>query len=216
MARKKALIVLREPETIDMMSDPMRKEIMRLLSKRSMTETELSELLGITKTSVSYHLKTLKKAGMIKVQRTAIEEHGILQKFYEPTSVHFVVDFEKIPLMVRKHYLDVRMERLRGMLTLFQVVEKSRGRRLVVTPDLLEELAEELARSLAVVGARHEGEETDLERETYLTMLNAEAFLEVLRIEKWRRFFEQAGLLGEFLMKQLSNQLDMNLRRVSA
>nr|MDO8098716.1 helix-turn-helix domain-containing protein [Candidatus Njordarchaeota archaeon] len=212
MAKKKALIVLRDPETIDMMSDPMRKEIMRLLSKRSMTETELSELLGITKTSVSYHLKALKKAGMIKVQRTAIEEHGILQKFYEPTSVHFVVDFEKIPLMVKKHYLDVRMERLRGMLTLFQVVEKSRGRELVVTPDLLEELAEEQARSLAVVGARHEGEETDLERETYLTMLNAEAFIEVLRTEKWRKFFEQAGVLGEFIVKQLSNQLKMSLR----
>jgi DNA-binding transcriptional ArsR family regulator len=205
MVRKKGLVVLRDPETIDLMSDAMRKEIMRLLSKRSMTETELSEFLGITKTSVSYHLRLLKNAGLIKVQRTAIEEHGIMQKFYEPSAVHFVADFEKIPLMIKKHYLDVHIERLRGMLTLFQVVERRKGQSLAVTPDLVEELAEEIAESIAAVAVRHEGEETELERETYLTTLYAEAFIEVLKTEKWMAFFERAGLLGKFITKQLNN-----------
>jgi predicted transcriptional regulator len=197
--KKKGVIVIRDPETIHMMSDSMRKEIHRMLSMKPMTETELSELLGITKASVGYHLKLLKEAGIIKVERTAIEEHGILQKFYETTSVHFVIDYEKAPLMIRKHYLDVHMERLRGILGLFQMVQR-RGKRYVpIKSDVVEELAEEIAKSIVVVGTEHENEETELDRETYLTVLYGEALAKVVGNNKWRRFFKEAGILGKFI-----------------
>jgi predicted transcriptional regulator len=201
--KKKAVIVIRDPETIHMMSDSMRKEIHRILSMKPTTETELSELLGITKASVGYHLKLLKEAGIIKVERTAIEEHGILQKFYETTSVHFVIDYEKAPLMIRKHYLDVHMERLRGILGLFQMVQKTFKRYVPIKSDMVEELAEEIAKSIAVVGAEHENEETELDRETYLTVLYGEALAKVAENDRWRRFFKETGVLGEFIISSL-------------
>jgi predicted transcriptional regulator len=201
--KKKGVIVIRDPETIHMMSDSMRKEIHRMLSMKPMTETELSELLGITKASVGYHLKLLKEAGIIKVERTAIEEHGILQKFYETTSVHFVIDYEKAPLMIRKHYLDVHMERVRGILGLFQMVQKRSKPYVPIKSDIVEELAEEIAKSIAVVGAEHENEETELNRETYLTILYGQALVKVVENDRWRRFFKETGVLGEFIMSRL-------------
>jgi DNA-binding transcriptional ArsR family regulator len=212
MTKKKAVVVIRDPKIILMMSDPIRKEIHRLLSKKFMTEKELSALLGITKASVGYHLRLLKDAGIIRIQRTSIEQHGILQKFCETSSVHFVVDYERVPLMVRKHYLDVHMERLRGILSLLQAVRREKGRHISINSDIVEELAEDIAKSIVAVGVEHEGQETDLDRETYLTILYGEALTRIFSSEKWREFFKEAGQLGEFTLTECSCVYDMVFR----
>jgi predicted ArsR family transcriptional regulator len=203
IARKRAVVVIRDARTIYIMADSMRKEIYRLLSQRPMTETELAGVLGINKASAGYHLRLLMKVGLIRVQRTAVENHGILQKFYETTSAHFVVDYEKAPLMVKEHFLDVHMERVRGILGLLQMIRMKEDGHIAVSSDIVEELAEEMAKRIATVATKYEEAETELERETFRTMLYGEALTEVLKNERWSKLFQKAGSLGEFIVKRL-------------
>ncbi len=59
----------------------MREKILELLSQREMTVTELAEVLGISKATVSHHLEKLRKEGLVKVSR---EERvkNFIKKFY--------------------------------------------------------------------------------------------------------------------------------------
>ncbi|MHA1712134.1 MAG: ArsR/SmtB family transcription factor [Candidatus Freyarchaeota archaeon] len=203
---RRAVVVLSDPESIHIMSDPMRKEILRLLLKKPMTETELSEALGINKSSVGYHLKILREYGIISVQRSVVGEHGILQKYYEPTATLFVVDYDKAPLKIKKQYIEVQLERLRGIISLFQMVEVGRGRYLQVSSDLMEELAEEMVKNIVAVSRKYEGKETDLDGETFLTLIYGEALNELMKNEKWKKFFASLGALGKLIVKTLPNE----------
>ena len=65
-----------------LLTDPMRREILKLLARESMTENDLAETLGLSAPSVGYHLRGLKSRGFIAMVRKEPEEHGIIQKFY--------------------------------------------------------------------------------------------------------------------------------------
>ncbi len=86
---------------------------------------------------------------------------------------------------------------------MFQMVQKRGGRHIQTKSTMVENLAEEIARSIATVGAEHENEKTELDRETYLTALYGEALAKVVGNDKWRGFFRKAGVLGEFMANQL-------------
>lgn len=51
------------------LSDPTRREILKLLSDRDMTAGEIADCFDITKPSISHHLATLKGAGLVLDER---------------------------------------------------------------------------------------------------------------------------------------------------
>ncbi len=51
------------------LSDPTRREILRLLNERSMTAGEIAESFQMTKPSISHHLTFLKQADLITDER---------------------------------------------------------------------------------------------------------------------------------------------------
>jgi ArsR family transcriptional regulator len=51
------------------LSDPTRREIIRLLGKREMTAGELAERFDMTKPSVSHHFAVLKEADLVVSRR---------------------------------------------------------------------------------------------------------------------------------------------------
>ncbi len=51
------------------LSDPTRREILRMLRKRPMPAGELSEVFAMTKGSLSHHFNILKNAGLVRCER---------------------------------------------------------------------------------------------------------------------------------------------------
>ena len=183
--------VIYEPKIIKVLADPVRREILRQLRHEPQTQTQLAGKLNLTKPSMKHHLQLLRKARLIRVARTKAESHGILQKFYEPTSNLFIEDFEKTPPHLQKYFLQFHIERLRGMLSVFQLIGKKRGEPIKVTSDELKELAQEIARQMAKVGKRYEKTGAAMNRETLLITIYSEALKEVMTENKWKDFFDR-------------------------
>lgn len=51
------------------MAHPCRREIVRLLKKKSLTAGQIADQFDLSKPSISRHLETLRHAGLVTVQR---------------------------------------------------------------------------------------------------------------------------------------------------
>lgn len=51
------------------LSDPTRREILRILRKNNLTAGEIAEHFNITKPSISHHLNVLKQAGLVDSEK---------------------------------------------------------------------------------------------------------------------------------------------------
>ena len=56
-------------ETLKAISDPVRREIMEMLKESSMTAGDIASKFNLTNATVSYHLSTLKNAGLVYERR---------------------------------------------------------------------------------------------------------------------------------------------------
>lgn len=186
---RKVIRVIHEPKIIKVLADPVRREILRQLRHEPQTQTQLARKLNLTKPSINHHLQLLHKTRLIRIARTKAESHGILQKYYEPTSSLFIEDFETTPPHLQKYFLQFHIERLRGMLSVFQLIGKTRGEPIKVTSDELKELAQEIARQMSKVGKRYETTEATINRETLLITIYSEALKEIMTEDKWKDFF---------------------------
>lgn len=186
---RKVIRVIHEPKIIKVLADPVRREILRQLRHEPQTQTQLARKLNLTKPSINHHLQLLRKTRLIRIARTKAESHGILQKYYEPTSSLFIEDFEATPPHLQKYFLQFHLERLRGMLSVFQLIGKTRGEPIKVTSDELKELAQEIARQMSKVGQRYETTEATINRETLLITIYSEALKEIMTEDKWKDFF---------------------------
>lgn len=182
--------MIHQPKIIKVLADPVRREILRQLRHEPQTQTQLARKLNLTKPSMKHHLQLLRKARLVRIARTKAESHGILQKYYEPTSNLFIEDFENTPPHLQKYFLQFHIERLRGMLSVFQLIGKNRGEPIDVTSDELKELAHEVARQMAKVGKRYERTGATLNRETLLIAIYSEALKEVITQSRWKDFFD--------------------------
>jgi len=193
---RKAVEIIRDPEIIKVLADLVRREILRLITAQPQTETQLSEKLNLSKPSTGYHLRALREAGLIRVSHTKIGSHGILEKYYEPTSTLFLEDFDKIPPELQRYFIHGHIERLRGMLSVFQITEEAQGQTIEITPEQLKELAQDIARRMVSVGEKYEHVETEIGRENLLIKIYGETLKAIMAESKWQKFFPRASNLG--------------------
>lgn len=76
----KPIIDIDDPRLVKALAHPIRVRILGVLENRSATPRELADELGLPLENVSYHVRTLKNFGFIKLERTrpvrgAIEHH---------------------------------------------------------------------------------------------------------------------------------------------
>ena len=147
---RKAVYFVDEPTKISLLADFTRTEILRLLSRNSMTETQLSRNLGMTKAAVGYHLHLLLEAELIHIDRVQPEKHGILQKFYMPIADMFIVDPDQTPKNVERYFFQEQIEHLRGMFSVFQLYHRVSE----VSWRSLEKLAIAMLKQLKTVGQK--------------------------------------------------------------
>ena len=71
-----------DPEMAKIFSDKTRQRILELLAKEEMTNSLLAAELGLSKPTLSYQLKILIEANIVKISRLENESHGIQMKYY--------------------------------------------------------------------------------------------------------------------------------------
>lgn len=160
---KKSVKVITDPATVRLLVDPMRREMIRLLSNTPMTENELAEALGLSDPAVGHHLKILKDAGLINVVKKEAEEHGIVQKFYGTSALAYFIDSREMPLEIERYFMPVNLERARGIVAALGVL--SRRAEYVAAKDL-EEFARILAFAIVEVASQYVGQEERDREET--------------------------------------------------
>jgi DNA-binding transcriptional ArsR family regulator len=144
--------LIRDPEKAKVMVDPMRREVVRLLAQRAMTENELAEALGLSDPSVGHHLKILGRHGLIRLARKEVEEHGIVQKFYETSALAYVIDPQAMPLEVERYFMPVSLERARGPIAALSIVT---GEAKQVSTEELEQFAKIFTSAIVQAASRH-------------------------------------------------------------
>lgn len=83
-------LALEEPEQYRALFDPLRQQIIDLLSERAATTSQLADALDRPKGTVGHHVGVLEQAGLIKVVRTE-KVRAIVAKYYGRTARTFIL-----------------------------------------------------------------------------------------------------------------------------
>lgn len=150
--------IVGDEEIAKLLSDPMRRAILNILREMSMTETQLAKRLGLTDATVNYHLAILKKAKLLTMAKKEVEEHGIVQKFYLPSSYIYLADIEKLPRGIARYYFPINIERVRGALSSFE----SAGWKMDgLTASRVDEMGEQFGKMLVSVALEYLDEDAE-------------------------------------------------------
>lgn len=123
-----------------------RHRILGLLLDRAMTASQLAEALGVLKGSVSFHVRTLERAGLIREVRTR-KVRGVVERYYGRTARRFELDAPDAPadasasaMMMRT--IAAELERVGGPGTPTDTTVTSRAR---LDPERAAEFGDRLA-----------------------------------------------------------------------
>lgn len=76
-----SLMLLDNLETLKVLADPFRNQILEVLAARPMTVNQIAEKLGVQPSKLYYHVNLLEKHGLIQVVETSIKAN-IIEKQY--------------------------------------------------------------------------------------------------------------------------------------
>lgn len=83
--------VIRDPDSLRLIADPLRLRILELLRAGPKTVTELAEQLATNRTRLYYHVGLLEEHGFVTVDETRVVS-GITEKRYRLTAYRLSVD----------------------------------------------------------------------------------------------------------------------------
>jgi predicted ArsR family transcriptional regulator len=83
-------VVINDLETLKVLSDPLRMQIIELMSYQARTVKQLAKELGTTPHKLYYHVKLLEDHGLIRVAETRMVS-GIVEKHYQIVAKDIVV-----------------------------------------------------------------------------------------------------------------------------
>lgn len=84
--------VIKDPEIAKLFSDPLRRQILHLLTHKEMSAADLVKELDKNYSSIVYHLRLLKDAGLIRKVRTEVVQNK-LQPFYRAVACSYHVSY---------------------------------------------------------------------------------------------------------------------------
>ena len=87
----KDLLMITDLETIKVVADPLRLQLLNLLREEPRTVKQLSRMLHLPQTKLYYHMDLLEKHGLVRVVSTRLVS-GILEKRYQAAAYKFSVD----------------------------------------------------------------------------------------------------------------------------
>jgi predicted ArsR family transcriptional regulator len=97
------IINLQTKAQLDIYMNPQRQSLLRILEKSKMPRTpkDLSLELGVSASSIQYHLKKLESLGLVYMDHTA-NIRGITAKYYAPTRVTVRIGGDKEDTLINE------------------------------------------------------------------------------------------------------------------
>lgn len=86
-----AAYVIKDLETLRVVSDPLRAQILETLILQTLTVKQVAEKLGVGAMKLYYHIRLLEKHGLIEVVNTRVIS-GIVEKYFHATAQRLTVD----------------------------------------------------------------------------------------------------------------------------
>src|SRR5918998_5816832 len=104
------LVDIDDPRVVKALAHPIRMKILTILDERTATPKELAEALGLPLENVSYHVRTLKDFGFIKLERTR-QVRGAVEHHYRLAARPRIGNklWEEIPRVVQEALLDANL-----------------------------------------------------------------------------------------------------------
>jgi len=84
-------------ETLKVLSDPLRMQILELLLYQPRNVKQIAEQLGLSPNKLYYHVKLLEEHGLIRVVGTRLVS-GIIEKVYRGTAKEISLDRDLLPV----------------------------------------------------------------------------------------------------------------------
>jgi DNA-binding transcriptional ArsR family regulator len=145
--------LIREESQARLIFDPMRREILRLLSRKALTQKELADILDVTAPSVDHHLRALTGGGLISAVKKEPGTHGIVQKWYRANAEAFLVDRDRCRPGIRRYFMPMDIERTRGVVATLSMLKRD------ITPSTtyMEGMTRQICTALASSAEHYEG-----------------------------------------------------------
>jgi predicted transcriptional regulator len=170
--------IIRDPQVMRLLSSATRSEILRLLTEKTMTGTQISKRLGVTTSAICYHLNLMEEKGLVEITRFRQKKHGIA-KYYSTTAPLFIIDPNYMPKDVQRYFLKTHRILLEGVLLLLRLQKKS----LKISSSNLENFTKLLLKQLVIVAKKSNQENLDYKDVNAKEIIYVEALNNLLRIE---------------------------------
>jgi len=135
------VMVIDDPEKIEILNEPTRKQILRLLSDREMTLTQIAKELGMSKRPVWHHLRVLLNKDLIVLSRKKVNVYGIEEKYYRARASVLIGRFRKASKKIQEETLESNKDVVIGYLCAKKVHEP-------ISDEKIEKMAEQFTETL--------------------------------------------------------------------
>jgi len=169
--------ILRNDNEAKLIFDDMRREILRLLARESLTPRKLSTILGLSAPTVGHHLDVLKRSGLVRIVATEAETHGIVQKFYSATAQTYIIETRRLSPSVKRYFMPARIERTRGLLAALSL---NSADQYEISSELVETATEELATHIVEVSERRQGHKAEKDPERVINEIYRDALSDLI------------------------------------
>ncbi|WJE55521.1 ArsR family transcriptional regulator (plasmid) [Bacillus cereus] len=93
---QKDILILNEYEQLKSLSDPLRVQILSFLIEEPRSGQQLSQIIGLSRSKIHYHLRDLEKNGLVQI----VEENkkrNMTQKLYQAVAKSFIPSNNLLP-----------------------------------------------------------------------------------------------------------------------
>jgi len=180
---RKAIHFVNDSKEIQLLANFKHQEILQLLSEHPMTQTKLSQALGLTKSAIAYHLKQLMQANLIYIKRVEVETHGIQQKFYSPIANFIIATHDRTPDKIKRYFIQMQIEHVIGILAALQCVH---AHFFDIDSETIEKLAIMLWKQLEQTCKKYENYNVIETAESLKIMIYTDALNNLTKLSEWK------------------------------
>src|SRR5919107_1369057 len=111
------IVDIDDPRLVKALAHPIRMKILNILDERTATPKELAAALGLPLENVSYHVRTLKDFGFIKLEKTR-QVRGAVEHHYKLAARPQIGEklWAETPRVVQEAMTDAHLEALVDLL----------------------------------------------------------------------------------------------------